>query len=125
MVARVVLITALAAIAAVAVPAASADPPTPSYSLSQCVLTPAGDHEVATTTAAWVNNQKVSEIDVTYTYDVLSSIGPIVYKTVEASDLHGRNGSVTFNFGNGTRLYGRCQHRRHDPGQIRQRDCNS
>jgi hypothetical protein len=47
--------------------------------------------------AAWANNQKVSEVDVTYTYDVLSPTGPIVYKTVEASDLHGRNGSVTFN----------------------------
>jgi hypothetical protein len=91
------LLAALAAIAAVAVPAASATPPAPSYSLSQCVLTPVGDHEIATTTAAWANNQKVSEIDVTYTYDVLSPTGPIVYKTVEASDLHGRNGSVTFN----------------------------
>jgi hypothetical protein len=93
------LVATLAAIAVVAVPAASAAPRAPSYSLSQCALTYVGDprdHDIATTTATWANDQTVSEIDVTYTYDVLSSTGPIVYQTVKALDLHGRNGSVTF-----------------------------
>jgi hypothetical protein len=48
----------------------------------------------------------VSEIDVTYTYDVLSSAGPIVYQTVKASHLHGRNGSVTFNLVTAPGYYG-------------------
>jgi hypothetical protein len=95
-----VLVATLAATAVVAVPPASATPRAPSYSLSQCVLTYVGDprdHDIATTTATWANDQTLGEIDVTYVYDVLSATGPIVYRTVKASDLHGRNGSVTFN----------------------------